>query len=79
MGGCEGECIVGGCEGVCRMGWCEGVCRVSGCEGMYSGGGTGGVGGVFTPQLYRVGLLLAVTNCVVHYNQRELESDDIKV
>ena len=35
-------------------------------------------GGYLPPQLYQVELLLAVTNRVVHYNQRELESDDIK-
>ena len=43
------------------------------------GGGGGGVGGgIYPPQLYRVKLLLAVTNRVVHYNQRERKSDDIK-
>ena len=54
--------------------------RSGGGTGGGGGGGGGGVGGVFTtpPQLYRVELLLAVTNRVVHYNQRELESDDFK-
>ena len=37
----------------------------------------GGRGGIYPPQLYRVELLLAVTNRVVHYNQRERKSDDI--
>ena len=41
-------------------------------------GGTGGVGGGGGGPIYRVKLLLAVTNRVVHYNQRERKSDDIK-